>query len=123
MQEDILLERRGANFYGIERIDSAGKRHYQLRVIRGNGDLTLTNKGVHFTRWVPRAEYFIPIDKIAKVDWGRFHNLRARLLPVLKIYYTEDGDTLVFGVCIGRKQGTLAWQKAIEGLISRDFGG
>ena len=120
MQEDVLLQNRGANFYGIERIDSAGKRHYQIRAIRGNGDLTLTNRGVHFIRCVPRAEYFIPIDKITRVDWGRFHNLRTRLLPVLKIYYKEDGDTLVFGVCIGRKQGTLAWQRAIEGIISRD---
>ncbi len=33
--DDSILKKRGANFYGFERIDSLGKHHYQLAAITG----------------------------------------------------------------------------------------
>lgn len=44
--DDSILKKRGANFYGFERIDSLGKHHYQIATIRGSGDLLLTKNGV-----------------------------------------------------------------------------
>jgi len=44
---DSILENRGANFYGYESIDSSGKHHSHLTVVRGAGDLFLTKQGIH----------------------------------------------------------------------------
>ena len=115
--EDIILEKKGANFFGIERIDLNGKRHYKLAVIRGNGHLKLTKKGVYFSRWLPRKEFFIPLEKIREVNVRRSHNLKSFIfLPVLKITYEEE-ELKIFGVCLGRKKDTNIWKDKIEKLM------
>ncbi len=116
--EDIILEKKGANFFGIERIDLNGKKHYKLAVIRGNGNLRLTKKGVYFSRWLPKKGFFIPFKKIRKVNVRRSHNLKSFIfLPVLKITYEEKGELKIFGVCIGRKKETNTWKEKIEELM------
>ena len=112
---NIILEKKGANFLGIERIDRNGRKYYQLAVIRGNGNLKLTKKGVYFERWLPKKEFFIPFEKIRKVELGRWHNLKSFVfLPVLKIAYEERGETKIFGICIGWKKETMVWKDMIE---------
>ncbi|MDP3913440.1 MAG: hypothetical protein Q8R96_06870 [Bacteroidota bacterium] len=66
--DDSILEKRGANFFGFERIDSLGKHHYQLAAIRGSGDLLLTKNGVCFNQWITQKEYNIPLDKIIRIE-------------------------------------------------------
>lgn len=117
--EEIVLNKKWANYFGIERIDNKGKRRYQLRVIRGNGDLVLTKSGVYFTRWLPKKEFFIPSEKIKKVDIGRFHNLKTKLFPILKIHYEENNEIYIFGVCIGWKKDTLIWKDKIEEIAGK----
>lgn len=63
---DVILENKWANFFGIERIDTKGKTHSQLGAMRGNGNLCLTEKGIYFKRWIPKKEFFIPLEKIEK---------------------------------------------------------
>jgi len=113
--ENIILEKKGANFLGIERIDRNGRKHYQLVLIRGNGNLKLTKEGVYFERWLPKKEFFIPFKKIKKVELGKCHNLKSFIfLPVLKIAYEEKGETKIFGVCIGWKKETMVWKDMFE---------
>ena len=117
-EEITILEKKGANFFGFERIDKNGKKHYKLAVIRGNGNLRLTKKGVYFCRWLPKKEFFIPMEKIKEVKLARSHNLKSfLLLPVLKIIYEEAGELKVFGVCVGWKKDTNIWKDEIEKLI------
>ncbi|MCK4311177.1 MAG: hypothetical protein KAW88_00400 [Candidatus Cloacimonetes bacterium] len=116
--ENIILEKKGANFFGIERIDLNGKKHYKLAVIRGNGNLKLTKSGVTFSRWLPKKEFFIPFEKIREVNVRRSHNLKSSIfLPVLKITYEEEEELKIFGVCLGRKKDTYIWKDKIEELM------
>ena len=116
--EDIILEKKGTNFFGIERIDLNWKRHHKLAVIRGNGHLKLTKKGVYFSRWLPRKEFFTPLEKIREVNVRRSHNLKSFIfLPVLKITYEEKEELKIFGVCISRKKDTNIWKDKIEKLM------
>lgn len=115
--EDIILEKKGANFFGFERIDSSGKRHRNF-CIRGNGDLWLSNKGIYFSRWLPKMDIFIPLERIKKVEIGRSHNGRWVLFSIiLKVFYEESNETRVFGITTGWKKSALEWKNKIERLI------
>ncbi len=78
----------------------------------------MAEKGIYFKRWIQKKEFFIPLEKIKEVDIGRFHNLKTKLLTVLKIHYEENGEIHIFGVRIGLKKDTLEWKKKIEELLN-----
>lgn len=71
-----ILEKKGANFFGYESIDSSGKHRYHLLDIRGSGDLFFTKQGIHFKRWATKKEVNIPLEKITKVEVKLWHNLK-----------------------------------------------
>ncbi|MCX6012514.1 MAG: hypothetical protein NTV30_03715 [Chloroflexi bacterium] len=110
---------RGVNYFGTETIDSDGRRHSNLRVIRGNGDIELTETNIVFTRWFPKKKFIIPIETVIKTDTGKTHNSKTSLFPILKIYYKEGILIKVFGICVGNKEKTLLLQKLIENFISK----
>ena len=124
--DDSLLKKRGANFYGFERIDSLGKHHYQPAVIRGSGDLLLTKNGVCFNQWITQKEYTIPLDKITRIEIRYWHNLKMKWPgKVLRIHFKEGKDIKIFGIAPG---GTLSiskgwqddaylWKEKIESLM------
>ncbi|MEW6215575.1 MAG: hypothetical protein AB1478_10310 [Nitrospirota bacterium] len=113
--ENTILKKKGANFFGFERIDRDGKVHGEPMVIQGNGNLRLTNKGLYFSRWLPKMDLFIPIEKIKKVEIGNSHNGRWILFPmILKVVYEEDGQIKVFGVTVGWKKVALEWKRQME---------
>ena len=115
--DDVRLKRSGASYWGIEQIDSRGKKRYQKGLMRGNGDLVLTNATVVFTRWVPRKEFCIPLDGIRAVELGRWHNRGSAVFqPILRIFYEEEGETHIFGVCVGWKKDALKWKAEIDRL-------
>lgn len=101
---ETILKKSGANFFGFESIDAEGKQHSHPLVIRGNGDLALSDEGLHFIQWVTKKEYFIPIRDIIKVEVGSSHNLKKQWpAKVLKVYYSNIDQTLIFGVSVGGK--------------------
>ena len=117
--EEAIFEQPWANFFGFERVDDKGKTHWQPWVIRGNGTLRLTSKGVYFSRYAPQLEIFIPLQDILKVDLGRWHNGKTYLfLPILKIHFEKDGEVQIFGVCVGRKRKALRWKEKTEKMMN-----
>ncbi|MDI6760014.1 MAG: hypothetical protein QMD05_04245 [Candidatus Brocadiaceae bacterium] len=120
--EEAILEHPWANFFGFERVDDKGKTHCQPWVIRGNGTLRLTSKGVYFSRYVPQLEIFIPLQDILKVELGRWHNGKTYLfLPILKIRFKKEGEVQIFGACVGWKKKTLVWKEKLEEMLKKDF--
>lgn len=119
--ENTILEKKGANFFGFERIDRDGTVHGEPLVIRGNGNLKLTDKGLYFSRWLPKMELFIPIEEMKKVELGNAHNGKWVLFAkILKVFYAEDGQIKVFGVTVGWKKVTLEWKRQIEELLTEE---
>ena len=121
------LFKKGANFFGFESIDTEGKKHSHPLVIRGNGDLTLTDEGIYFIQWVTKKEYFIPLADIIKVEVGSSHNLKAKWpSKVLKIHYPNMDQILIFGVAIGGKlsltkgykDDCYLWKEKIEKMMN-----
>jgi len=117
MAEETIIEKKGVNFLGIEHIDKDGKVHWELFVIRGNGNLKLTGKGLYFSQWLPEKELFIPVESILKVEIGNSHNGKWSLFKVLRVFYKDEEGVKVFGVCIGRKKTSLEWKNKIESLL------
>jgi len=124
---DTILFKKGANFFGFESIDVEGKKHSHPLVIRGNGDLTLTDEGLYFIQWVTKKEYFIPIRDIIKVEIGKSHNLKKQWpAKVLKIQYRNMDQILIFGVAVGGKfsltkgykDDCYIWKEKIEELLN-----
>lgn len=113
-ENGIIAERKWANFFGFETVDGVGRKKYHPFVIRGNGTLVLTKDEIRFTRFLPRKTFIIPVAAIREVTIGHSHNLKFILFPILKIAYTENDLTRVFGVCVGRKKEALAWKEMIE---------
>jgi hypothetical protein len=123
---DSILKKRGANFYGFERIDSLGKHHYQLAAIRGSGDLLLTKNGVCFNQWITQKEYNIPLDKIIRIEIRIWHNLKMKWPgKVLRIHFKEGQDIKIFGIKIGGvlsitkgwQDDAYLWKEQIESLM------
>lgn len=124
--DDSILKKRGANFYGFERIDSLGKLHYQPAVIRGGGDLLLTKNGVCFNQWITQKEYTIPLDKITRVEIRTWHNLKMKWPgKVLRIHFKEGTDTQIIGIepggrlsiTKGWQDDAYLWKEKIESLM------
>ncbi len=80
--DTILFQDRSANFFGQE---SRGRTQ-----VRGNGILTVTDKGVHFLMWVPRRETAIPTASITGIEHVRSHLGKAIARKLLKVGYTND---------------------------------
>jgi len=125
--DNIILKKSGASFFGFESIDEDGKHHNHPWVVRGCGNLTLTKQGIHYKQYISTKEYFIPFEKITKLDVGEWHNLRI-MWPgkVLKIYF-KDGDQIkIFGIATGGKlsltkgfkDDAYEWKEKIEALLS-----
>jgi len=121
------LFKKGANFFGFESIDVEGEKHSHPLVIRGNGDLTLTDEGIYFIQWVTKKEYFIPIRDIIKVEIGKSHNLKKQWpAKVLKVHYRNMDQILIFGVAIGGKlsltkgykDDCYLWKEKIEKMMN-----
>ena len=110
---DALLTKKGANFFGFEIVSAAGKKKSQPLVIRGNGDLALTKEAVIFKRWLPKKTFEIPLEKISNLEIKRAHNLKTKLLPLLRIHYRQDGEVKIFGVCVGFLDETNKWRDEI----------
>jgi hypothetical protein len=126
--EDYILLKKGANFFGFERIDVYGNRHYEPYVIRGAGDLLLTENGVVFKQWGIEKRYDIPLDAITRVDIRAWHNMKMKWPgKVLRIYYKEDNETKIFGAKVGGKltitggwnDNAYAWKQKIDALLAK----
>jgi len=125
---DAILKKNGPNFFGFESIDESGEISTNLLVLRGNGELTLLPEGLHFIQWVSKKEYFIPLKDIIKVEIGKSHN-RKRQWPakVLKVFFRNMDQTLIFGVSIGGKfsltkgykDEAVIWRKKINEMIEK----
>ncbi len=125
---ESILKKHGANFYGFESISSKGKHHFDPFVIRGFGDLWLTQREVHFNQWLTQEEYRIPIDKITNVEIKAMHNLKMKFPnKVLRIYFNEDDGIKIFGVSIGGnlsftkgwEDEAYLWKEKIESLLKK----
>jgi hypothetical protein len=123
---DFILRKKWANFFGFETVDENGVRHADPFIIRGNGDLTLTDDGIRFIQWVTKKEYFVPMKDITKVEIGRSHNLKLQWpSKVLKVFYKVEGKILVFGVSVGGKLSltkgykdeAVVWKEKIDEMI------
>lgn len=123
---EVILKKNGPNFFGFESIDESGKIHSNLLVIRGSGELTLTEKGLYYIQWVTKKEYFIPLKDIIKVEIGKSHNLKRQWpAKVLKVFYRNMDQTLIFGVSIGGKfsltkgykDEAVIWKEKINELL------
>ena len=123
---DIILKRKGANFFGFETVGEDGQTHSNVLVVRGNGDLTLTEEGLHFIQWVTKKEYFIPLKDIIKVEIGKSHNLKKQWpAKVLKVHYRNMDQILVFGASIGGKfsltkgykDEAVIWKEKLDEMI------
>lgn len=114
-----ILKCAGAVYLGIEKEGDTwlGKLTGELTIC-GEGNLKLATEGITFKRWLPPREFFIPIDKIKRVELGTTHLLKP-VFPgrVLRIAYQETEDTLIFGVWLGTRDG-LKWKAKIETLLS-----
>lgn len=112
MEEKIILQKEGANYFGTE-----GKG-FSMFEIRGNGKLVLTPRGVEFTRLFPSKKFFIPLESIKAVTIGTSHKGKTKMIAILKVHYTQtDGNEAVFGVATG-DDGTR-WKEEIERLIRK----
>lgn len=109
-----IKEKKGANFFGFETIGEDGKIHHNLAVIRGNGTLTLTSKELIFERWLPKKEFVVPLEKIEKIEIKRVHNLKTKLLPILRVYFQDEENFKVMGICLGFKKATQEWVDEVE---------
>lgn len=108
----MILEKNGANCFGTETIDPSGACLFDLTAVRGNGKLRLLESGVEFAFWNRPDRFFIPIEKINRVELGKSHNGKWILFPkILKIYYAEAGATKIFGVAVGARLGILTGWK------------
>lgn len=117
--EQTLFEQPWANFSGFERVDERGKTHWQPWVIRGNGTLRLTSKGVYFSRYAPQLEIFIPLQDILKVGLGRWHNGKTYIfLPFLKVTFKKGNETQIFGACVGWKKKALYRKEKMEKMMN-----
>jgi hypothetical protein len=124
--DDLVLKKRGANFYGFESIDFLGKRHYHPFVIKGCGDLLLTRNGICFNQWITQNEYNIPLDKITKIEIRTWHNLKMKWPgKVLRIYFKEGMDIKIFGIRLGGmlsftrgwQDDAYLWKEKIESIM------
>jgi len=124
--EKVLLCKKAANFFGFEIINSAGQLQHQPAVLRGSGELTLTEKGLYFKQWVSQKEYFIPLNSILRLEIKRSHNLKIQFpAKVLRIYFKEENITKIFGIALGGKlsitkgwqDDSYKWKEIIEKLI------
>jgi hypothetical protein len=94
------------------------KKHFHMKVLRGQGLLTLTDTELYFKQWVSNNEYRVPLNKVCKVSYARSHNGKSNLYTVLQIHYTNDaGEHRIFGVQVGWKKDTLTWKQEIEKLM------
>jgi hypothetical protein len=114
-----ILKCAGAVYLGIEKEGDTwlGKLTGELTIC-GEGNLKLSTEGITFKRWLPPREFFIPLDKIKRVELGTTHLLKP-VFPgrVLRIVYQESQDTFIFGVWLGTRDG-IKWKTKIETLIS-----
>ncbi|PIE22821.1 MAG: hypothetical protein CSA62_10250 [Planctomycetota bacterium] len=101
---DVILQKKGANFFGFERVDENGNTHANVLVARGSGELTLSAEALHFSQWLTKKEITIPIQAILKVEIAKSHNLK-RMWPakVLRVFHRSEDQILVFGVSLGGK--------------------
>lgn len=99
-----ILEKRGANYFGCERIDSSGKHHFNLVAIRGAGNLVFTNQKIYFKQWITQTEYTIPLEKIVKVEVKSWHNMKMKWpAKVLRIHFKDQDEIKILGVTVGGK--------------------
>ena len=113
-----ILKCAGAVYLGIEKEGDSwlGKLTGELTIC-GEGNLKLSTEGVTFKRWLPPREFFIPIEKIKRVELTTTHLLKP-VFPgrVLRIVYQETKDVLIFGIWLGTRDG-IKWKAKIEGLL------
>jgi len=114
-----ILKCAGAVYLGIEKEGDTwlGKLTGELTIC-GEGNLKLSTEGVTFKRWLPPREFFIPIEKIIRVELATTHLLKP-VFPgrVLRIVYKEGENTLIFGIWLGTRDG-IKWKTKIEALLS-----
>lgn len=114
-----ILKCAGAVYLGIEKEGDTwlGKLTGELTIC-GEGNLKLSTEGITFKRWLPPREFFIPLEKIKRVELGTTHLLKP-VFPgkVLRIVYQESTDIYIFGVWLGSRDG-IKWKTKVEALLS-----
>ncbi len=103
--DQILLEDRGANFFGRQ---SAG-----VLQVRGNGSLVLTATDLHFFMLVPKSEICIPLSSIREMTITKHHLHKVTPFDLLKLVFSESDqiDSIAWYL-----SDPIMWKKRIEAL-------
>lgn len=117
-----------ADFYGFQSIDSSGRLRNHVWVVRGLGDMTLTDQEIHYKQRITKKEYRIPLKDIFKLELQYSHNLKMSFPgKILRIHFKENGETKIFGARMGGsfsfKNGwhdySVDWMKAIQNQLKK----
>jgi len=116
---DVIREQRGANYMGFEVVEPDGGTRREPKVIRGNGELTLTSSELRFVRWIPKLVIVIALDSVSGVEVGKSHNGKwVGFHPVVKVRFAGPDGERILGVLVGGKKEASAWAEAIRGAIA-----
>jgi hypothetical protein len=87
---------------------------------RGFGELWLTKKILYFKRYLTMTPFEIRTSSIRKVSVGHGHAGKITLELVLKIHWIKDGQLLVSGFAIQKRQeDLLRWQKRLMKVLMK----
>lgn len=73
-----------ANFFGQESLG--------MGQIRGNGTLVITDENLYFQLWLPKREFWIPLNSITAIEMPRSHLGKSKLRPLLKVVFQNEQD-------------------------------
>ena len=105
----IIKKCEGANFFGQESID--------VRQIRGNGVLLLTNDELIFEMWVPKRILRIPITKIHGLEQTKWHLKKTKGVNLLKVRFTNEENNEDSGAWW--VTDIENWNKFLESMINK----
>lgn len=77
----IILGPSSANSFGQESLG--------LGQVRGNGILILTNNELFFGMYLPKKDFNIPLNAIAKIDIVKSHLKKTKSRKLLKVHFTN----------------------------------
>ena len=103
--DEVLMQDLAANSFGLE---SRG-----VWQGRGNGALVLTDRYLHFFRFVPGADLRVPLGVVTELAFTRSHLGKATIHDLLKVRFTVDGkpDSIAWYLTDPR-----AWKERIEAV-------
>jgi hypothetical protein len=103
--DEVLMTDLAANSFGLE-----SKGVWQGR---GNGGLVLTKDYLHFFRFVPGADFRVPLGAITELSFTKSHLGKATIYDLLKVRFAVDGQTDSIAWYL---TGPTSWKNRIEEL-------